>query len=431
MHDIKAIRENPAAFDAAMEKRKINARAADLVARYEAVAAETQAMNDLQSRRNAASKLIGAAMGKGDKDEAERLKKEVADLKDAVQAAEEKQKKLAADLDQVLMTLPNIPADDVPDGADEDDNVEIRKFGEAKKIVGAKEHFDLGEALPSSMGGQMDFETAAKISGSRFVVLKNDLARLERALANFMLDLHTSEFGYEEVNPPVLVRGNALLGTGQLPKFEEDVFKTTNDHYLVPTAEVTLTNLVRESILAEKELPKRFTAWTQCFRSEAGSAGRDTTGMIRMHQFSKVELVSITTPEKSNEEHERMTNCAEEVLKRLGLAFRTVVLCMGDIGFGACKTYDIEVWLPGQDRYREISSCSNCCDFQARRMKARFRPEGEKKAEFVHTLNGSGLAVGRTLVAILENYQLPDGSIAVPEVLQPYMSGKSVIGTMA
>ncbi len=423
MHDIKAIRENPTDFDAAMEKRKNEARAADLVAKYEELAKETQSMNDLQSQRNAASKQIGAAMGKGEKEEAERLKKQVSEMKDAVQASEERQRVLSAELDDVLMTLPNIPAEGVPLGEDEDDNVEVRKVGDAKKIDGAKEHFELGEAF-----GQMDFEIAARLSGARFVVLKKDLARLERALANFMLDLHTGEFGYEEVNAPVLVREDALYGTGQLPKFEEDLFKTTNEYYMTPTAEVTLTNLVRESILSEEELPKRMTAWTQCFRSEAGSAGRDTTGMIRMHQFSKVELVSITTPEQSREEHERMTSCAEEVLKRLGLSFRTVVLCTGDMGFGAQKTYDIEVWLPGQERYREISSCSNCGDFQARRMKARFRKEGEKQISFVHTLNGSGLAVGRTLVAVLENYQQADGTILVPEVLQPYMGGKEVIG---
>ncbi|MCI5043784.1 MAG: serine--tRNA ligase [Aquisalinus sp.] len=431
MHDIKAIRDNPAAFDAGMARRNNDTRAADLLALYEKVAAETQAMNDLQQQRNTASKQIGAAMGRGEKEEAERLKQEVASLKDQVQAAEENQKKLSAELDDILMTLPNIPVAEVPDGEDEDDNVEVRTFGAPRKITGAKEHFDLGEGLKSSLGPQMDFEVAAKLSGSRFVVLKKDLARLERALANFMLDLHTGEFGYEEMAPPVMVRPDAMYGTGQLPKFEEDAFKTTNDYFLTPTAEVTLTNLVRESILVEEELPKRLTAWTQCFRSEAGSAGRDTTGMIRMHQFSKVELVSITTPEASEEEHERMTACAEEVLKRLDLAYRTVVLCTGDIGFGAIKTYDIEVWLPGQERFREISSCSNCGDFQARRMKARFRKEGEKQPQFVHTLNGSGLAVGRTMVAVLENYQQADGSITIPDVLQPYMGGKTVIGEEA
>lgn len=521
MHDIKAIRDNPAAFDAGMARRNNDTKAADLLSLYENVAAETQAMNDLQQQRNAASKQIGAAMGRGEKEEAERLKQEVASLKDQVQAAEENQKRLAAELDDILMTLPNIPVDDVPDGADEEDNVEVRTHGAPKKITGAKEHFELGEGLTSSLGPQMDFEIAAKLSGSRFVVLKKDLARLERALASFMLDLHTGEFGYEEMAPPVLVRPDAMLGTGQLPKFEEDLFKTIQSKaasdaelielhleiqdltkkiqvineelytvgysnafdeqqsfawaesleqkdqisvldlltssskilerkvflysqmhqdselrndvgekrlYLTPTAEVTLTNLVRESILSEEELPKRLTAWTQCFRSEAGSAGRDTTGMIRMHQFSKVELVSITTPEASQDEHERMTQCAEEVLKRLGLAYRTVVLCTGDIGFGAQKTYDIEVWLPGQERFREISSCSNCGDFQARRMKARFRRDGEKQPRFVHTLNGSGLAVGRTMVAVLENYQQADGSILIPEVLQSYMGGKTVIG---
>jgi seryl-tRNA synthetase len=426
MHDIKAIKQDPATFDAGMKRRGLAPMAADLVAQYEAISAKTQEMNDLQAKRNTASKQIGAAMGQGNKDEAERLKAEVAAMKDQLQAVEEEQKALSAALDAELMGLPNIPVADVPDGEDEDDNVEVRKVGTPRQIDGAKEHFDLGEAL-----GQMDFEAAAKLSGARFVVLKRDLARLERALASFMLDLHTGEFSYEEVVPPVLVRDDAMFGTGQLPKFAEDAFRADDSYWLTPTAEVTLTNLVRDSILSEEELPKRFTAWTQCFRSEAGSAGRDTRGMIRMHQFSKVELVSITTPDASDEEHERMTSCAEEVLKKLDLAFRTVTLCTGDIGFGARKTYDIEVWLPGQERYREISSCTNCGDFQARRMKARFRKEGEKQTSFVHTLNGSGLAVGRTLVAVLENYQQADGSIAVPDVLQPYMGGVKVIGGTA
>jgi len=429
MHDIRYIRDNRQEFDQAMARRGLAPLADALAEKYEAVAAETQKMNELQSARNAASKQIGAAMGKGDKDEAERLKAEVAAMKDDLAAAEEKQKALQDALNAELMAIPNMPFHEVPEGEDENDNVEVRSWGEPKTIDGAKEHYELGEALPALTGGsQMDFEIAAKLSGARFVVLKKDLAKLERALASFMLDLHTDQFGYEEVQPPVLVHSPALEGTSQLPKFEEDLFKTTNDMYLTPTAEVTLTNLVRESIMAEEELPKRFTAWTQCFRSEAGSAGRDTRGMIRLHQFSKVELVSITTPEASNEEHDRMTGAAEEVLKRLDLPFRTMLLCTGDMGFGAQKTFDLEVWLPGQGKYREISSCSNCGDFQARRMMARYRKEGDKKPLFVHTLNGSGLAVGRTLVAVLENYQQTDGSIAIPDVLKPYMGGKDKIG---
>ncbi|MEE4208190.1 MAG: serine--tRNA ligase, partial [Parvularcula sp.] len=335
------------------------------------------------------------------------------------------ERRLAAELQQDLLPIPNILDEDVPNGADESGNKEIRAWGEPRRIENARDHVELGEAL-----GMMDFEAAAKLSGARFVVLKRDLAKLERALAAFMLDLHTEEFGYEEVLPPVLVNADPLVGTGQLPKFEEDLFKTTDARYLTPTAEVTLTNLVRESILSEEELPKRMTAWTQCFRAEAGSAGRDTRGMIRMHQFSKVELVSVTTPDASDDEHERMTGCAEEVLKRLELPYRTMLLCTGDTGFGSAKTYDIEVWLPAQDQYREISSCSNTRAFQARRMNARFRPDGQKRPDFVHTLNGSGLAVGRAMVAILENYQQADGSIAVPDALKSYM-GKDKIGAPA
>ncbi|MEE9329000.1 MAG: serine--tRNA ligase [Parvularculaceae bacterium] len=432
MHDIKYIRENPQEFDQAMARRKVSPVASVLVAADLELRGLTQKMNDLQAERNAASKQIGAAMGKGDKALAEQLKAKVAAMKDDLAAAEIAQKAKAESLDEILMGLPNIMEQEVPDGADESDNREAHRHGEPTKIANAKEHFELGEKLTSSTGPQMDFDLAASLSGARFVVLKKDLARLERALANFMLNLHTEEFGYEEVVPPVLVKEQALLGTGQLPKFEEDLFHADQDFYLTPTAEVTLTNLVRDSIMSEEELPKRFTAWTQCFRSEAGSAGRDTRGMIRQHQFSKVELVSITTPEQSEAEHERMLSCAEEVLKRLDLPFRTMVLCSGDTGFGARKTYDIEVWLPGQDggkgRYREISSVSNTGDFQARRMKARYRKTGEKQAQFVHTLNGSGLAVGRTLIAVLENYQQADGTIAVPDVLQSYMGGKKIIG---
>ncbi len=422
MHDIRAIKADPKGFDAGLQRRGVEPLAAALLAEYDAANAVTQKMNELQSARNTASKQIGAAKGAGDEEKAQSLLKEVASLKQELADLEALEKEMRSALEAKLLAIPNLPADDVPDGDSEDDNKEIRQWGSPRKVENAKQHFDLGEAL-----GQMDFDIAAKLSGSRFVVTRRDLARLERALANFMLDLHTSEFGYEEVNPPVLVRDAALYGTGNLPKFEEDLFKTEDGYYLTPTAEVTLTNLVREQILSDKALPKRFTAWTQCFRSEAGSAGRDTRGMIRMHQFSKVELVSITTPDQSKDEHERMTQAAEEVLKRLGLPFRTMLLCTGDMGFGARKTYDLEVWLPGQDSYREISSCSNCEGFQARRMKARFRKEGEKDTSFVHTLNGSGLAVGRTLVAVLENYQQGDGSIEIPEVLQSYMGGMTRI----
>jgi seryl-tRNA synthetase len=422
MHDIRAIKADPEGFDAGLKRRGVEPMAAALVAEYDAANAVTQKMNDLQSARNTASKQIGAAKGAGDEEKAQSLLKEVASLKQDLADLEALEKEMRSALEAKLLAIPNLPDDDVPDGDSEDDNKEIRQWGSPRKIENAKQHFDLGEAL-----GQMDFDIAAKLSGARFVVTRRDLARLERALGNFMLDLHTGEFGYEEVNPPVLVREEPLIGTGNLPKFEEDLFKTDNGFYLTPTAEVTLTNMVRESILSDKALPKRMTAWTQCFRSEAGSAGRDTRGMIRMHQFSKVELVSITTPEQSKEEHERMVGAAEEVLKRLGLPFRTMVLCTGDMGFGARKTYDIEAWLPGQGCYREISSCSNCGEFQARRMKARFRKEGEKDTSFVHTLNGSGLAVGRTLVAVLENYQQRDGSIEIPEVLQSYMGGMTHI----
>ncbi len=422
MHDIRAIKADPEGFDAGLQRRGVEPLAAALLADYDAANAVTQKMNELQSARNTASKQIGAAKGAGDEEKAQSLLKEVASLKQALADLELREKEMRSALEARLLAIPNLPAEDVPDGNSEDDNKEIRQWCSPRKIDNAKQHFDLGEAL-----GQMDFDIAAKLSGARFVVTRRDLARLERALGNFMLDLHSREFGYEEVSPPVLVREAALFGTGNLPKFEEDLFKTEDGYYLTPTAEVTLTNLVREQILTDGELPKRFTAWTQCFRSEAGSAGRDTRGMIRMHQFSKVELVSITTPAQSKDEHERMTEAAETVLKRLELPFRTMLLCTGDMGFGARKTYDLEVWLPGQDSYREISSCSNCGEFQARRMKARFRKEGEKDTSFVHSLNGSGLAVGRTLVAILENYQQGDGSIEIPEVLQSYMGGMTHI----
>jgi seryl-tRNA synthetase len=350
---------------------------------------------------------------------------EVAGLREEIREGEEEERSAKEALEEALAAIPNLLADDVPDGTDETDNVEIvpRRFGEPPRIAAPREHFSLGEAR-----GEMDFARAAKVSGARFAYLKGGLARLERALGNFMLDLHTREFRYTEVSPPLLVRDGAAFGTGQLPKFADDLFRTTGGYWLIPTAEVPLTNFVREEILEEAALPLRFTAWTPCFRAEAGAAGKDTHGLIRMHQFSKVELVSIVVPELAGAEHERMTNCAQEVLKRLGLHHRVVTLCAGDMGFTAKKTYDIEVWLPGQNRFREISSCSNCGDFQARRMNARYRPQGGRAPRLVHTLNGSGLAIGRTLVAILENYQEPDGTIAIPDALRSYMDGAEKIG---
>jgi len=425
MHDLKYIRENPDAFDAGLARRGLEPRSAEILDLDKKARTFTATLNDLQSRRNATSKKIGAAKGQGNEEEAKRLMDEVDAIKTEMPTIEAEQKAVVDQVTRIVEGLPNLPAADVPSGDDEEANVDIRRWGEPREIDGAREHFDLGEAL-----GQMDFETAAKMSGSRFVLLHGQLARLERALGNFMLDVQTLEFGYEEVVPPLLVKDDALFGTSQLPKFSDDLFRTTGDHWLIPTAEVSLTNIVRETILEEEELPKRFTAWTPCFRSEAGAAGRDTRGLIRMHQFSKVEMVSITAPEKSLEEHERMTSCAEAILQKLDLAYKTMTLCTGDMGFSAHKTYDLEVWLPGQKRYREISSCSNCGEFQARRMKARYRAKGEKSPKFVHTLNGSGLAVGRTLVAILENYQQEDGSIIVPPVLQPYMGGIEKIERM-
>jgi len=425
MHDLKYIRENPDAFDAGLSRRGLEPRSAEILDLDKKARTFTATLNDLQSRRNATSKKIGAAKGQGNEEEAKRLMDEVDAIKTEMPTIEAEQKAVVDQVTRIVEGLPNLPAADVPSGDDEEANVDIRRWGEPREIDGAREHFDLGEAL-----GQMDFETAAKMSGSRFVLLHGQLARLERALGNFMLDVQTLEFGYEEVVPPLLVKDDALFGTSQLPKFSDDLFRTTGDHWLIPTAEVSLTNIVRETILEEEELPKRFTAWTPCFRSEAGAAGRDTRGLIRMHQFSKVEMVSITAPEKSLEEHERMTSCAEAILQKLDLAYKTMTLCTGDMGFSAHKTYDLEVWLPGQKRYREISSCSNCGEFQARRMKARYRAKGEKSPKFVHTLNGSGLAVGRTLVAILENYQQEDGSIIVPPVLQPYMGGIEKIERM-
>ncbi|MDK9697494.1 MAG: serine--tRNA ligase [Siculibacillus sp.] len=419
MHDIKWIRDNPEAFDAGLTKRGKEPMAAAVLALDADRRAHLTELQDLQAKANAASKQIGAAMGRKDLAEAERLKSEVAEIKATIQKGEAEEREIDRRIADLLAGIPNTPADDVPLGADEHDNVEVRRWGTPKSFdFEPKQHFDLGEAL-----GQMDFDTATKISGARFVLLKGKLARLERALAQFMLDLHVDTHGYTEVNPPFLVKSETAYGTGNLPKFAEDLFRTENGYWLIPTAEVPVTNIVRDEIVAEADLPFRFTAWTPCFRSEAGSAGRDTRGMIRVHQFAKVEMVSITTPEQSAAEHERMTACAEEILKRLGLPFRTIVLCTGDMGFASQKTYDIEVWLPGQNAYREISSCSNCGDFQARRMNARMRPTEGKGTRFVHTLNGSGVAVGRCLVAVLENYQNADGSITVPEALRPYMGG--------
>ncbi|EKF41007.1 seryl-tRNA synthetase [Nitratireductor indicus C115] len=423
MLDIKWIRENPQALDEALAKRGANPESHNLLALDEARRQHLTRLQEAQERRNAASKEIGKAMASGDKALADRLKAEVAELKGFVQEGEAEERRLDAELRDALARVPNVPLEDVPVGADENDNVEIRKVGKPAHHNWSKEHFEIGEAL-----GLMDFERAAKLSGARFTVLSGQLARLERALGQFMLDLHTTEHGYTEVQPPLLVRDDAMFGTGQLPKFSEDLFRAGDDHWLVPTAEVPLTNLVREEILDGEKLPLRFTALTPCFRSEAGSAGRDTRGMLRQHQFYKVELVSITDEDSAIAEHERMTECAETVLKKLDLPFRTMVLCSGDMGFGARKTYDLEVWLPGQNTYREISSCSVCGDFQGRRMNARYRAAGEKQPRFVHTLNGSGTAVGRALIAVMENYQNEDGTIAVPDVLRPYMGGIEKIG---
>lgn len=475
MHDIRAIRENPQVYVAGWSSRGVE-EADGLVARILELDAELRHAQttgqDALAKRNAASKLIGAAMGRKDMAEADRLKAEVEALKGDIAAAAEVEARVGKELRDLLAGLKNLAAEDVPDGEDEAGNVEVSTWGEPRRTGPAKDHADLGEAL-----GMLDFEAAAKMSGARFAVLKGQLARLERAVGQFMLDMQTDQHGYLEVNPPYLVRDDAMFGTGQLPKFEADLFHAldidlrndiefsiaeresfhldvlgaeaaanydavraateavvdiveANRRFLIPTAEVSLTNLVRETILSEDELatPMRMTALTPCFRAEAGSAGRDTRGLIRQHQFSKVEMVSITRPEDSDAEHERMTGCAEAVLKALELPFRRMLLCKGDMGFSAQKTFDLEVWLPSQGTYREISSCSNCGDFQARRMDARFKRAGEKKTEFVHTLNGSGLAVGRTLVAIMENYQQEDGRIAVPAVLRPYMGGLEFVG---
>ena len=465
MHDIRAIRENPQVYVAGWSSRGVD-EADGLVAdilRLDGELRHAQTTGqDALAKRNAASKLIGAAMGRKDMAEADRLKAEVEALKGDIAAAAEVEARVGKELRELLAAQKNLAAEDVPDGEDEAGNVEVSTWGEPRRTGPAKDHADLGEAL-----GMLDFEAAAKMSGARFAVLKGQLARLERAVGQFMLDMQTDQHGYLEVNPPLLVRDEAMFGTGQLPKFADDLFNASSvieedvwlkaapqgssdnlgvvqgqlefileqlrnrtHHWLIPTAEVSLTNLVRETILSEDELatPMRMTALTPCFRAEAGSAGRDTRGLIRQHQFSKVEMVSITRPEDSDAEHERMTTCAEAVLKALELPFRRMLLCKGDMGFSAQKTFDLEVWLPSQGTYREISSCSNCGDFQARRMDARFKRAGEKKTEFVHTLNGSGLAVGRTLVAIMENYQQDDGRIAVPNVLQPYMGGVQFVG---
>ncbi|WP_434730050.1 serine--tRNA ligase [Rhizobium binae] len=423
MLDIKWIRENPEALDAALAKRGAEPLAQSLVALDEKRRSAVQKAQDMLSRRNLASKEIGAAMAQKNGELAEKLKVEVAELKTLLPAIEEEERQLTAELNDALSRIPNIPFDDVPVGKDEHDNAVTRIVGEKPRWNHTpKEHFEIGEAL-----GYMDFERAAKLSGSRFTVLTGPLARLERALGQFMIDLHTREHGYTEVSSPLMVRAEAVFGTGSLPKFEEDLFKTTDGRYLIPTAEVTLTNLVREEILDQEKLPLRFTALTPSFRSEAGSAGRDTRGMLRQHQFWKCELVSITDAESSIIEHERMTACAEEVLKRLGLHFRTMTLCTGDMGFGSRKTYDLEVWLPGQNAFREISSCSVCGDFQARRMNARYRGKDDKTNRFVHTLNGSGTAVGRCLIAVLENYLNEDGSVTIPDVLLPYMGGLTKI----
>ncbi|PWC55518.1 serine--tRNA ligase [Azospirillum sp. TSO22-1] len=416
MHDLRAIRDNPEAFDRGLARRGLEPMSGtvlDLDSRRRA--AQTR-MQEMQARRNEAAKEIGLAKKEGR--DAQPILDEMAQLKERLPQAEEEERRIGAELDDLLARLPNLPADDVPDGPDETANVEVRRWGEPKPIASAKQHFELGEALKL-----MDFDAAARMSGARFTVLKGGLARLERALAQFMLDLHTTEHGYTEVAPPLMVRDTALFGTGQLPKFEEDLFRTNTDHFLIPTSEVPLTNLASDQIIEQESLPHRYTALTPCFRAEAGSAGKDTRGMIRQHQFWKVEMVSVTAPEQSEAEHQRMTRCAETVLEKLGLPYRTIVLCTGDMGFSARKTYDVEVWLPGQGMYREISSCSNCGDFQARRMKARCRPKGEKQTQSVHTLNGSGVAVGRCLIAVIENYQQPDGSILVPDALRPYMGG--------
>ncbi len=421
MFDLRWIRESPEAFDDGLRRRGLDPASEEILDLDSQRRAQQTHLQELQTQRNETSKAIGVAKGRGE--DAADLMAKVSGLKDEMAACEAEQRRLSDALDTFLTGLPNTPADDVPVGADESANLLLREVGDKPDLEAQpQQHFELGETL-----GLMDFETAAKLSGSRFVVLRGAIARMHRALAQFMLDIHTTEHGYTEVAPPYLVRDAALFGTGQLPKFAEDQFRTTSDHWLIPTAEVPLTNLVAGDILEEASLPIRVTAYTPCFRSEAGSAGKDTRGMLRQHQFDKVELVSITLPERSAEEHERMLACAETILQRLDLAYRVVVLSTGDMGFSANKTYDIEVWLPGQGVHREISSCSNCGDFQARRMKARFRPQAGKGTRFVHSLNGSGVAVGRALIAVMENYQQADGRITVPEALRPYMGGLELV----
>ncbi|MFA7586919.1 MAG: serine--tRNA ligase [Novosphingobium sp.] len=418
MHDIRLIRDDPQAFDTILARRGVEPVADAILKLDTARRSVATRMQEAQSRRNDASKAIGAAMGRGDKDEAERLKAEVATLKETLPALEAEERELTAALNAALASHPNLPDAAVPDGEDETQNVEVLRWGTPRDFdFTPKEHADVGPALG------LDFETGAMISGARFTFVRGQMARLQRALGQFMLDTQTATNGFTECAVPLLVKDDAVFGTGQLPKFAEDLFRTTDGRWLIPTAEVSLTNAVREQILAESSLPVRMTALTPCFRSEAGAAGKDTRGYIRQHQFDKVELVTICRPDESAAEHERMTQAAESILQALDLPYRKVILCAGDMGFTARKTYDLEVWLPGQNAYREISSCSNCGDFQARRMNARYRPEGAKGTEFVHTLNGSGLAVGRTLVAVLENYQQADGSVDVPPALLPYMGG--------
>jgi seryl-tRNA synthetase len=426
MHDIRAIRENPELYENCWAAKGLSGRVGEILDLDAKLRASQTALQAAQAERNDASKKIGQAKASKDEAEATRLMAHVEALKKTLEEQGELEREVGDLLRQMLAAAPNLPAADVPAGADENDNVEVRRWGEPFAIAAPKDHVDLGERL-----GRLDFEAAARMSGARFTVLKGELARLERALGQFMLDLQTREHGYLEVSPPLLVRDEAVYGTGQLPKFAEDLFRTTDGRWLIPTAEVSLTNLVREQITPEDQLPLRLTALTPCFRSEAGASGRDTRGMIRQHQFYKVELVSITAPEQSEAEHERMVGCAEAVLKALELPFRTMLLCTGDMGFSARKTYDLEVWIPSEGRYREISSCSNCGDFQARRMDARTKAAGEKGTRFVHTLNGSGLAVGRTLVALMENYQDEGGRIAIPQALQPYTPGLTHIGGAA
>lgn len=424
MFDIKWIRENPEAFDQGIAKRGLEPQSASLIELFEKRRTHVGRVQEAQQRRNTASKEIGAAMGKGEIELAEKLKLEVADLKAFLSEAEETERTLDHELRQALSAIPNLPLDDVPVGEDENDNVVYRVSGEKPVFdFEAKEHFEI-----DAIEADMDFEQAAKLAGARFVVLKSQVARLERAIGQFMLDLHVDQHGYTEVQPPILVNDASMYGTGQLPKFSEDSFHTTDGRWLIPTSEVPLTNMVRDEILDKQALPLRMTALSNCFRSEAGSAGRDTRGMLRQHQFNKVELVSITDQDSSLAELERMLGCAEKTLQKLGLHYRVMTLCSGDMGFGARKTYDIEVWLPGQNAYREISSCSVCGEFQGRRMNARYRDDDGKTLLHVHTLNGSGVAVGRMLIAVLENYQQKDGSVAIPEALQPYMGGKTIIG---